>query len=77
MINTADLIHKGMVNLDSIQPSDGSLADMEFGNKMTVLSGDYLLASASVGLAELKNTYVSFSSDFLYKVKYKWWKKYK
>lgn len=31
---------------------------MEFGNKMAVLSGDFLLASACTGLAELENTQV-------------------
>lgn len=32
--------------------------DMEFGNRMAVLSGDFLLANACTGLAELKNTEV-------------------
>ncbi len=58
MINTANLIHKGVVNLSTIQPDDGSLNDMHFGNKMAVLSGDFLLASASTGLANLQNTHV-------------------
>jgi len=31
---------------------------MEFGNKMAVLSGDFLLANACTGLAELKDTEV-------------------
>lgn len=30
--------------------------DMEFGDKVAVLSGDFLLANACTGLAELKNT---------------------
>ena len=58
MINTANLIHKGVVNLAEVQPSDGSVQDMHFGNKMSVLSGDFLLANASTGLAELQNTSV-------------------
>lgn len=58
MINTANLIHKGMVNLDTLSSGDGLLSDMEFGNKMTVLSGDFLLAAASIGLADLNNTHV-------------------
>jgi decaprenyl-diphosphate synthase subunit 2 len=62
MINTANLIHKGMINLDTIAPGDPSKGDMEFGNKMTVLSGDFLLATASVGLANLNNTYVCETS---------------
>ena len=32
--------------------------DMEFGNRMAVLSGDFLLANACTGLAELKDTEV-------------------
>ena len=58
MIHTANLIHKGVVNTDSLTSCDGPLADMEFGNNMAVLSGDFLLANASTGLAELRNTYV-------------------
>ena len=30
--------------------------DMEFGDQVAVLSGDFLLANACTGLAELKNT---------------------
>lgn len=59
MINTANLIHKGVVNIAELQPSDGSVEDMHFGNKMSVLSGDFLLANASTGLAALNHTYVS------------------
>ncbi|XP_064614725.1 all trans-polyprenyl-diphosphate synthase PDSS2-like [Liolophura sinensis] len=58
MIHTANLIHKGVVNLSDLLPQDGPLKDMEFGNKMAVLSGDFLLASACTGLAELRNTQV-------------------
>ena len=58
MIHTASLIHKGVVNLAALRPLDGPLADMEFGNKMAVLSGDFLLANASSGLASLHSTKV-------------------
>ncbi|KAK6170920.1 hypothetical protein SNE40_019203 [Patella caerulea] len=58
MIHTANLIHKGVVNLSDLQPNDGPVKDMEFGNKMAVLSGDFLLANASTGLAQLNNTKV-------------------
>ncbi|KAH3736348.1 all trans-polyprenyl-diphosphate synthase PDSS2-like [Dreissena polymorpha] len=58
MINTANLVHRGVVNLDTLKDTDGSLKDMEFGNKIAVLSGDFLLTSASTGLAELRNTKV-------------------
>jgi len=72
MIHTASVIHKGVVN---ISMGDGPQAlttmsgaknmvndDMEFGNKMAVLSGDFLLANASTGLAGLNNTKVCVSS---------------
>lgn len=58
VIYTANLIHKGVVNLETLTPEDGMLADMEFGNKMAVLSGDFLLASACMGLAKLGNSQV-------------------
>ena len=56
MIYTANLIHKGVVNVD---PNGESVKELQFGNKMAVLSGDFLLANASKALAELRNTYVS------------------
>ena len=59
MIHTASLIHKGVVDLDFLLAADGPQKDMEFGNKMAVLSGDFLLANASTALAELENTYVN------------------
>ncbi|KAH3735938.1 hypothetical protein DPMN_042499 [Dreissena polymorpha] len=30
MINTANLVHRGVVNLDTLKETDGSLKDMEF-----------------------------------------------
>jgi len=42
----------------SLQETDGTYRDMEFGNKIAVLSGDFLLTSAITGLAELNNTQV-------------------
>ena len=38
--------------------SESYQGDIEFGNKMAVLSGDFLLANACTGLAELKDTEV-------------------
>ena len=58
IIHTANLIHKGVVNIADLTPADGAPVDMEFGNKMAVLSGDFLLASACTGLADLGNTEV-------------------
>ena len=64
MIHTAGLIHKGIVNISSIVDdscsvvSHSQMDDFMFGNKMAVLSGDFLLANASTGLAALNNTEV-------------------
>ncbi|GCC30478.1 hypothetical protein chiPu_0008929 [Chiloscyllium punctatum] len=58
LIHTAFLVHRGIVNIMEVTSSHGSLKDMQFGNKMAVLSGDFLLANASTGLAQLQNTKV-------------------
>lgn len=58
LIHTAFLVHRGIVDLKGWTVSDGPLKDMEFGNKMAVLSGDFLLANACSGLAQLNNTKV-------------------
>ncbi|PWA16494.1 hypothetical protein CCH79_00004716 [Gambusia affinis] len=58
LIHTAFLVHRGIVNLKDWTVSDGPLKDMQFGNKMAVLSGDFLLANACTGLAELNDTKV-------------------
>ena len=59
MIHTASLVHTGVVNLKELEEKNEK-DDMEFGNKMAVLSGDFLLANASTGLASLENTKVDF-----------------
>ena len=60
MIHTAKLIHRGVINLAQLATNgDSSLQDMVFGNKIAVLSGDFLLANASAALAALHNTKVS------------------
>uniref|UniRef100_H3CU34 Prenyl (decaprenyl) diphosphate synthase, subunit 2 n=1 Tax=Tetraodon nigroviridis TaxID=99883 RepID=H3CU34_TETNG len=58
LIHTAFLVHRGIVDLKEWTVSDGPLKDMQFGNKMAVLSGDFLLANACTGLAQLDNTKV-------------------
>ncbi|XP_070984054.1 all trans-polyprenyl-diphosphate synthase PDSS2-like [Oncorhynchus clarkii lewisi] len=58
LIHTAFLVHRGIINLKEWTNSDGPLKDMQFGNKMSVLSGDFLLANACTGLAQLNNTKV-------------------
>ncbi|XP_044293855.1 all trans-polyprenyl-diphosphate synthase PDSS2-like, partial [Varanus komodoensis] len=58
LIHTAFLVHRGIVNIGELTSSDGTLKDMQFGNKMAVLSGDFLLANACTSLAQLHNTKV-------------------
>uniref|UniRef100_A0AAV2JAU2 Uncharacterized protein n=1 Tax=Knipowitschia caucasica TaxID=637954 RepID=A0AAV2JAU2_KNICA len=65
LIHTAFLAHRGIVNLKEWTVSDGPLKDMEFGNKIAVLSGDFLLANACTGLAQLNNTkFCIYWADF-------------
>lgn len=52
LIHTAHLIHSGVVNNET---KDNNL---ELGNKMAILCGDYLLAHSCVALAALRNARV-------------------
>uniref|UniRef100_A0A8C4WB99 Decaprenyl diphosphate synthase subunit 2 n=1 Tax=Gopherus evgoodei TaxID=1825980 RepID=A0A8C4WB99_9SAUR len=58
LIHTAFLVHRGIVNIGELKSCDGLLKDMQFGNKIAVLSGDFLLANACTSLAQLQNTKV-------------------
>lgn len=56
MIRTSHLVHKGMVNIyPELYPEPAVLNDMTFGNKIALLSGDYLLANSCKELAALRN----------------------
>ena len=57
MIRTSHLVHKGMVNLQPAveQGLTENSSDMMFGNKIALLSGDYLLGNSCSELANLKN----------------------
>ncbi|KAJ9573622.1 hypothetical protein L9F63_008963, partial [Diploptera punctata] len=56
MIRTSHLVHKGMVNIyPGLYPEPVVLNDMTFGNKIALLSGDYLLANSCMELAALRN----------------------
>ena len=62
VIHTAYRVHQGVINLQTVHTQDSKdSADMEFGNKMATLIGDFLLANVATGLAELENTYVGFT----------------
>ena len=54
MIRTSHLVHKGLVNMNSRQPIAAEPDDMMFGNKIALLSGDYLLANSCSELANLR-----------------------
>lgn len=47
MIRTSHLVHKGLVNLQPPNNVDAS-GNMIFGNKIALLSGDYLLSNRQV-----------------------------
>lgn len=52
MMRTSHLIHKGLLNLNH---EINIREDMAFGNKIALLSGDYLLSNSCTELAELRN----------------------
>ena len=62
MINTAQAIHQSVVNLPVNIASEQDeelrsiLSQLEYGNKISILGGDYLLANACTGLAALRIT---------------------
>ena len=56
MIRTSHLVHKGLINIEPDAPLETSeLNDMNVGNKIALLSGDYLLANSCAELANLRN----------------------
>ncbi|XP_022190794.2 all trans-polyprenyl-diphosphate synthase PDSS2 [Nilaparvata lugens] len=56
MIRTSHLVHKGLVNIyPGLYPEPAVLNDMTFGNKIALLSGDYLLGNSCAELAALRN----------------------
>ena len=57
LIHTASLLHDDVIDHSEMRRSAPS-ANMEFGNKMAVLAGDFLLGRASVALARLRNAEV-------------------
>jgi hexaprenyl-diphosphate synthase len=54
LIHTASLLHDDVIDHSLSRRSQPS-ANIEFGNKMAVLAGDFLLGRASVSLARLRN----------------------
>ncbi|KAJ3057440.1 coq1 putative hexaprenyl diphosphate synthase [Rhizophlyctis rosea] len=57
MIHTASLLHDDVIDVSDVRRAQAS-ANAEFGNKMAILAGDFLLARASIALARLRNVEV-------------------
>ncbi|KAF1916343.1 decaprenyl-diphosphate synthase subunit 1 [Ampelomyces quisqualis] len=58
LIHTASLLHDDVID-HSISRRAAPSANIEFGNKMAVLAGDFLLGRASVALARLRDPEVT------------------
>lgn len=58
LIHTASLLHDDVID-HSVARRSAPSANIEFGNKMAVLAGDFLLGRASVGLARLRDPEVT------------------
>lgn len=58
LIHTASLLHDDVID-HSISRRSAPSANIEFGNKMAVLAGDFLLGRASVALARLRDPEVT------------------
>lgn len=58
LIHTASLLHDDVIDHSEARRSAPS-ANIEFGNKMAVLAGDFLLGRASVALARLRDPEVT------------------
>ncbi|CAH0556610.1 unnamed protein product [Brassicogethes aeneus] len=57
MIKTSNIVHNSLLNIDNMQSED--VVDLNFGNKIALLSGDYLLSICFRELAGLKNQKVN------------------
>lgn len=57
MIRISHLVHQGLVNLQPLTEAGQDMtlhSDMTFGNKIALLSGDYLLGTSCAELASLR-----------------------
>ncbi|KAI9102511.1 isoprenoid synthase domain-containing protein [Phlyctochytrium arcticum] len=54
MIHTASLLHDDVIDIAMTRRAQPS-ANAEYGNKMAILAGDFLLARASIALSRLRN----------------------
>jgi len=58
MIHTASLVHDDVLD-DALTRRDMPSANAQFGNKMAIMAGDFLLSRASISLARLQNCEVT------------------
>ncbi|KAE8444655.1 hypothetical protein EG329_014403 [Mollisiaceae sp. DMI_Dod_QoI] len=58
MLHTASLLHDDVID-HSVSRRGAPSANLEFGNKMAVLAGDFLLSRASVAIARLRDPEVT------------------
>ena len=58
LIHTASLLHDDVID-NAVNRRSASSANVQFGNKMAVLAGDFLLGRASVALARLRDPEVT------------------
>ncbi|KAL1972260.1 hypothetical protein VTN31DRAFT_7479 [Thermomyces dupontii] len=58
LIHTASLLHDDVID-NAVTRRSAASANQQFGNKMAVLAGDFLLGRASVALARLRNPEVT------------------
>lgn len=58
LIHTASLLHDDVID-HSVSRRGNPSANFEFGNKMAILAGDFLLSRASVALARLRDAEVT------------------
>jgi len=58
LIHTASLLHDDVID-HSVSRRGNPSANLQFGNKMAVLAGDFLLSRASVALARLRDAEVT------------------
>jgi hexaprenyl-diphosphate synthase len=58
LIHTASLLHDDVID-HSVSRRGSPSANLEFGNKMAILAGDFLLSRASVALARLRDAEVT------------------
>lgn len=57
MIRISHLVHQGLINLQPLAQAGQDMSlhgEMTFGNKIALLSGDYLLGNSCAELAQLR-----------------------